>query len=117
MTSSFRPSCSSSCCRTPTTPCRRPRRSSATSAWPESLKLVQDLKHAQRSEGRTLQGLVEEIMFGYRRLYDNQCSSLRSVLMQLEQPGTGRVPLAKLRKTNMADFAPNSIWQLSEDTE
>jgi len=83
-------------------------------AWTDTLKWVQDLKQAKKSEAPTLQGFVEEIVFGYRQVLDNQCSSLRSSLLQNERPGTGRVLVSKLRSGGLAWQTPNSIWQFSE---
>lgn len=73
-------------------------------AWSDTLKWARGLQSG------SLEGRMEDIVFGYQNFFDDQCNGLQSLLLKHEQPGTGRVPLSKLRHANL----PNSIFQFSD---
>eukprot|EP00928_Gymnodinium_smaydae_P011818 TRINITY_DN14325_c0_g2_i2.p1 TRINITY_DN14325_c0_g2~~TRINITY_DN14325_c0_g2_i2.p1 ORF type:complete len:610 (+),score=137.84 TRINITY_DN14325_c0_g2_i2:197-1831(+) len=89
--------------------------------WPDTLLFVEEVRKnvVDREEGGfmslwnlTLQ-VVEEIGERYGKWQNKQCVELKSKLMQMELPGTGRVPLSNFWKP----FLKDERWPFVESVE
>jgi diadenosine tetraphosphatase ApaH/serine/threonine PP2A family protein phosphatase len=82
-----------------------------TADWIREVRkeVVSSIPEARNSFNTTLR-VVEEIAERYGRWQDKECIHLKESLLKMEQPGTGRVPLAKFYEA-----ALNGAWQFSEN--
>lgn len=87
--------------------------------WKETQKWVRQVRAevvassaASRTAFGTTTRVLEEVADRYGRWQHTECSKLKDMLMKLEQPGTGRVPLATFYGAALA-----GNWQLMENKD